>query len=89
VTDDLRDLSGRVARLFAALLIGVLTAIMFVFGFAQLITDQKTGATGWFAIFSFVMVLVLTTIGVNALLAHIAPSPQRRSPLPIARVVRR
>jgi hypothetical protein len=89
VTDDLRDLGGRIARLVSAMVIAVVVAIACVAGFAQLITDEETGATGWFGIWTFSAVFILTTFGLNALFAHGAARRPRPSKLPVARLVKR
>jgi hypothetical protein len=89
VTDDLRDIGGRIVRLLSAMVISVVVAIGCVAGFAQIITDAQTGATGWYAVWTFSAVFILSTISLNALFSRGASHRRRHTNLPVARLVRR
>jgi hypothetical protein len=88
VTPDLLDTTGRLVRLAIAAAVAAGASVLFVFTFASIIYDEKTGATRWFAIATAGMVFVPTTMAVNALLARI-PTRERRAKLPVARLLRR
>lgn len=78
----------RLQRLVVAVLVGAASAIGVIAAFAETLDHDSSSAPTWFAVFTFVMVLVLGTIGTYAALTARA---KRRwhLPFPAARVVRR